>query len=143
MKKYDVIIIGAGPIGAYTAYLLADKGLDVCLLDGKKEIGKDVICAGVIGKEAFKRYDLPGKSILSRISSATFLSPSRLKLEYDPKEVFAYVVDRKKFDKGILKSAVRVGVVLHLKQRATRILKNKSGYHTVIAGKRKYPAFCL
>lgn len=140
MRKYDVVIVGAGPIGSYTAYLLADKGFDVCLIEERKEIGQGVICAGVIGKEAFKRHDLPGKSILSRIDSATFISPLRTKLEYDPREVFAYVVDRKKFDKGILKSAKDVGVDLHLKQRVTNIERKNSAFHTVIAGKKKYHA---
>jgi geranylgeranyl reductase family protein len=138
MTKYDIVIVGAGPIGSYTAYLLADKGFDVCLLDEKTEIGKDVICAGVIGKEAFKRFDLPTKSILSRIDSATFLSPTKTKLEYKPEEVFAYIVDREKFDRGILKSAQRVGVDLHLKQRVTAIEKKSSRYYTVITSKRKY-----
>lgn len=140
MKKYDVVIVGAGPIGAYTSYLLADKGFDVCLLDEKKNIGEDVICAGVIGKEAFKRHDLPGKSILSRISSATFISPSKIRLEYDPKEVFAYVVDRKKFDKGILKAAQHVGVDLHLKQRVINIKKKNSSFYMVSTKKTKYRA---
>lgn len=140
MTKYDVVIIGAGPIGSYTAYLLADKGFAVCLLDEKTEIGKDVICAGVIGKEAFKRFDLPGKSIRSRIDSATFISPSMTKLEYNPKEVFAYIVDREIFDRGILKSAQRVGVDLHLKQRVTSIGKKSSGFYTLFTKKRKYRA---
>lgn len=138
MTKYDIVIVGAGPIGSYTAYLLADKGFDVCLLDEKTEIGKDVICAGVIGKEAFKRFDLPTKSILSRIDSATFISPTKTKLEYKPEEVFAYIVDREKFDRGILKSAQRVGVDLHLKQRVTTIEKKSSRYYTVVTSKRKY-----
>jgi digeranylgeranylglycerophospholipid reductase len=138
VNKYDVVIVGAGPVGSYTAYLLADKGFDVCLIDEKKQIGENVICAGVIGKQAFKRFDLPGKSILSRLSSATFISPSKIKLEYDPKEVIAYVVDRKKFDKGILKAAEHAGVDVHLKQRVNAIKKNKSWFHTVITNKRKY-----
>ncbi len=138
MTKYDIVIVGAGPIGSYTAYLLADKGFDVCLLDEKTEIGKDVICAGVIGKEAFKRFDLPTKSILSRIDSATFLSPTKTKLEYHPEEVFAYIVDREKFDRGLLKSAQHVGVDLHLKQRVTTIEKKSSRYYTVVTSKRKY-----
>lgn len=138
MTKYDIVVVGAGPIGSYTAYLLADKGFDVCLLDEKTEIGKDVICAGVIGKEAFKHFDLPTKSILSRIDSATFFSPTKKKLEYIPEEVFAYIVDREKFDRGILKSAQRVGVDLHLKQRVTTIEKKSSMYYTVVTSKRKY-----
>ena len=68
MKKlYDVVVVGGGPIGSYTAYQLVDKGFDVCVLDEKERIGKDIICTGIVSKEAFKRYDLPNKSILDLI----------------------------------------------------------------------------
>jgi len=89
-KKYDVVVVGAGPVGSYTAYRLADYGLSVCLIDKKKEIGKDVICAGVISKRAFKKFDLPGEAILSRIDSATFFSPSGKRLEYNSNDVFGH-----------------------------------------------------
>lgn len=138
-KKYDVVVVGAGPIGSYTAYQLADKGFDVCLLDEKENIGEDVICAGVIGKDAFKRYDLPSKSILSRIDSATFISPSGQRLEYEPQDVFAYVLSRKIFDRGILKLAKKIGADVILKQKVKDIKEN-SGYYTIVCNKKKYHA---
>ncbi|TET62558.1 MAG: NAD(P)/FAD-dependent oxidoreductase [Candidatus Stahlbacteria bacterium] len=136
-KKYDVAVVGAGPIGSYTAYQLADKGFDVCLLDEKENIGEDVICAGVISKQAFKRYDLPSKSILSRIDSVTFISPSGQRLEYIPQDIFTYVVSRKIFDRGLLKTAKKVGVDVYLKQHVINI-KESSKYYTIICTKKRY-----
>jgi geranylgeranyl reductase family protein len=128
IRRYDVIVVGAGPIGAYTAYQLADKGFDVCLLDEKKQIGTDVVCAGVVGKEAFKRYDLPTASIVSRIDSFSFVSPHAQRLEYTSHDVLAYVVDRKKFDRGIVTLARKCGVDVHLNRRVYAIKKNAREY---------------
>lgn len=137
VKRFDVVIVGAGPIGSYTAYQLADKGFAVCLLDKKERIGENVICAGVIGKEAFKKYDLPSDSILSRIDSFTFISPWGQRLEYYHPDVFAYVVSRKRFDKGLFKLAQRFGVSAHLNQRVTKIVE-AANYNTVVCGKNVY-----
>ena len=136
-RKYDVAVVGGGPIGSYTAYQLADKGLDVCILDEKKSIGTDVICTGIISKEAFKRYDLPSKSILSRIDSFTFISPVGQRLEYTHPDVFAYVVSREDFDEGLLKLAKRCGVDVYMKQRVTKIEKS-SNYYTLICNNKNY-----
>lgn len=46
-KKYDVIIIGAGPAGSAAAYTLAEQGLSVCLLD-KKKFPRDKLCGGLL-----------------------------------------------------------------------------------------------
>ena len=136
-KPYDVIVVGAGPIGSYTAYQLADKGFDVCLLDEKKEIGKDVICAGVIGKEAFKRYDLPTESIVSRIDSISFISPQGQRLEYTPRDVLAYVVKREIFDKGLISLAHKCGVDVYLNRQVTDI-KQSSKFYIVISKRAKF-----
>jgi digeranylgeranylglycerophospholipid reductase len=140
MKRiYDVAIVGGGPVGSYSAYQLADKSFDVCILDEKEQIGKNVICTGIVSKEAFKRFDLPTDAILSRIDSFTFVSPLGQRLEYSHPDVFAYVVSREKFDNGILKLAKRCGTDVHLKQRVSEI-KIGSNYYTLQCGNKNYQA---
>ncbi len=119
--RYDVVVIGAGPIGSYTAYQLADNGLRVCLLDKKKKIGEGAICAGVIGKEAFERYDIPFDTVLSSINSISFFSPFGQRLEYEQKDSFAYVVDRDLFDHKLFVKAKKRGVEVFLDQRVRDI----------------------
>ena len=140
MKRlYDVAVVGAGPIGSYTAYQLADMGFDTIMIDAKKDIGSNVICAGVISKEAFRRYELPTESILSRIDTAAFVSPSGKQLAYQPKEVFCYVVDRQKFDHGLYKQATSVGCDAMLGKRVTSVKEAKDHY-CVYCGKKRVKA---
>ena len=39
---YDVVVVGAGPVGSRVAELAAKRNLKVALIDKKKEIGKPV-----------------------------------------------------------------------------------------------------
>ncbi len=118
---YDVLVVGAGPIGSYTAYQLAEVGLEVVLIEEDDEVGKDVICTGVIGTEAFERFNLPQRAIISEIKSITFFSPSLEAIDYTPSSTLAYVVDRELFDKEILQAAQRKGVDVHLGEQVRRI----------------------
>jgi digeranylgeranylglycerophospholipid reductase len=133
VNNYDVVVIGAGPVGSYTAYLLAQNGFVVGLIDKKKRIGEGVICAGVIGKKAFHRYDLPVDSVVSEIDSISFFSPSGQRLEYEPKEVFAYVVDREILDRELFTKAKKIGVETHLKRRVNDI-SGVSRFYSVRSG---------
>lgn len=136
---YDVAVVGAGPVGSYTAYQLADKGFRVILIDAKKEIGSNVICAGVLSKDAFRRYDLPSDSILSRIDTATFVSPSGKHLVYQPNEIFCYIVDRKIFDQRLFRQAASVGCDVRLQCRVTSVREVKDHY-VVACGKKRLSA---
>ena len=48
MKKYDAIVVGAGPAGAAAAYIMAQKGLSVLLLERGKHPGSKNMFGGTI-----------------------------------------------------------------------------------------------
>jgi len=99
--KHDVLVVGAGPSGLNAARILAAKGLDVLVLEKKEEVGKHIICAGIVGEEAFRKFALSRDSILRNIQEIKIISPSSNMISYQHPRPFAYVVDRELFDKHI------------------------------------------
>ncbi len=113
MKKlHDVIIVGGGPGGLHTASLLAKEGVDVLVLERKEKLGESVICTGIIGDEAFTKFNLPEETIVRELQTVELISPFKTKLVYCHPKPFAFVVDRALFDKGLAKRAERNGAVI-------------------------------
>ena len=73
MHDFDTIIIGGGPSGLQTAHFLSQNNLKVALFEKDTEIGMDVVCSGVISKEAFKCFDLPQSAIKGRLKMQNFI----------------------------------------------------------------------
>jgi digeranylgeranylglycerophospholipid reductase len=109
-KIYDVIVIGAGPSGLNAASLIAGKGYSVLVVEAKEDVGKNVVCTGILGKETFERFDLSRTSIINDVQKVRIVSPLGTTLFYDHPSTFAFVVDREKFDKSLLQSALNKGV---------------------------------
>jgi geranylgeranyl reductase family protein len=108
-KLRDVTIIGGGPVGCYTASLLAKKGFDVLLLERNSSIGHGVVCAGLIGAEAFHRFHLPREPVINQIRDLTFFSPSGIRFSYRTDKPMAFMVDRRRFDKDLAAMAMSSG----------------------------------
>lgn len=53
MKKYDAVIIGAGPAGLMAARELANKNINFLVIDSKKEIGLPLKCGEGIRRNGF------------------------------------------------------------------------------------------
>jgi len=122
---FDVIVVGAGPVGSYIAGRLAEEGLEVVLLEEDEKVGRDVICTGIIGKESFDEFDLPKAAVISNIKSVCFFSPSYFTIDYTPSRILAYVVDRDLFDQEILRGATEVGVDVRLGKKVVGVKINK------------------
>ncbi|EEB73507.1 NAD(P)/FAD-dependent oxidoreductase [Thermococcus sp. AM4] len=104
--RYDVLIIGGGPVGNYLAKLLAGK-LNVAVVERKRSFGGKA-CTGIIGRESFERLGFPEKAIVNSLRGATFRSRIR-DFEISRKDAQAYVVDRKTLERKLAEDAVKRG----------------------------------
>jgi len=131
MKRYDVIIVGAGPAGSTTAYYInpARSGISVLLLESRRQVGLPIQCGEALPtyhdlKMAFPRincpelFQLPDHVIASEVNGIKFVLPQR-------RSYFAHVtglmINRDKLDQYLFEQAVSVGVEFKLHTRVRKI----------------------
>jgi digeranylgeranylglycerophospholipid reductase len=106
---HDVIVVGGGPIGSYTAYKLAEQGHKVMVLERKRRVGEAVCCTGIIGQECVNAFNIEDKVILRRVNSASLFSPSGNRLSLRREEPQACILDRAAFDINMAERAQGAG----------------------------------
>jgi digeranylgeranylglycerophospholipid reductase len=125
MKKYDVAVVGAGPVGSTFARYIADEGYDVLILERKREIGIPLQCAGLLGKKIKDVNILPDEYILNQVNGAYLHSPSNNILKVSKKDVQAYVIDRVGYDKFLADKAADSGAEILLNHKVTDVNPKK------------------
>lgn len=121
-KKYEVVIVGAGPAGLRCAEILGNAGKTVLFLEKNKEIGPKV-CAGGITRKCFRFLNLPPEIIegkFTKIIFRTAKNKSTLKFGED----FMYTLSRKNLGKWQLKRLNSDLVTVRTSSLVTRIEKN-------------------
>ncbi len=137
---YDVIIVGGGPIGCYTASLLAKKGFDALVLERNPSVGLGVVCAGLIGTEAFRRFHLPRKPVINEICDVTFFSPSGIRFSYRTEAPMVFMVDRHQFDREMASMAMSYGAVVRCSSLVRDVRTRDDGVIVEVEGhKETYP----
>jgi digeranylgeranylglycerophospholipid reductase len=134
MYDYDVIVVGAGPGGAFAAKEAALQGAKVLLVDRRKEIGAPVRCGEGLGAGIEKElnFKVPKEAIDAYINAAELYGPNGKKLELRTKDSKGYVIDRKKFDKFLVEEAARAGAEVLVKTRIDDLKKEGSKFVGVI-----------
>jgi len=120
-----ILIVGAGPIGCYTARLLAKSGgdMDVRIIEEHSEIGRPVHCAGLVSQEVLThaRFPIDPGCIVNQIDGAE-LCYNGDSFKINRKDV-AVVIDRERFDRFLGE-----GLSIDFNTRFMGLEKEGSGY---------------
>jgi len=119
----EIVIVGAGPVGCYTAQLLKSYNIKTRIIEEHQEVGKPIRCAGLVGRQVFEKTLLPPSksSIINRIDGASFFyGNDKFSIH---RERVAYVIDRERFDKNLSE-----GLEVECGKKLIEIKKEKNGY---------------
>jgi geranylgeranyl reductase family protein len=132
LKKFDVVVVGAGTGGCLAAKTVAEADFQVCIIDRKKEgdIG-DKVCGDAIGKHHFDDLGLEyptGEELEQRIVGAKLYSPDmETVFEVKGEGLHGFIINRLQFGQRLLKNAVDAGATLmDSTQAVDPIIKNGS-----------------
>ena len=131
-KECDIVVVGAGPAGSIAAYTAAPH-CDVIVVEKRAHIGVPKQCAEGTSETALKKLNIPinPQWVARKIEFGRLISPSRIKVDLKDKRMeklkFGYILDRKKFDKGLAEMAARAGADMHLRTVYKGMVK-KDGY---------------
>ena len=130
---WDVVVVGAGPVGGHTANLLSTRGHRVLLLEEHNEIGRPFQCAGLVTPNAMKQVGLY-ETILEEVDGALIHGPSGTLVPVGTDgTVRTYVVCRKLFDEAVVKQSMVSGATLWLNSKPISAEAHSEGVDLLIA----------
>jgi len=108
-----ITVIGAGPVGSYSAYLLAKAGLDVQIFEEHKSVGKPVQCTGITTKALGNFVNLKKDFVINKTSHAKIHSKNN-SIKIPLEEI---VLNRTKFDRYVANKAADAGAKIHFNHK--------------------------
>ena len=126
MPEWDVLVVGAGPVGSTTAYELARRGHRVLVLEEHARVGYPVQCAGLVSGRVL---DLAGSTAMVRrpVHGATVYGPSMRSVTFAAPEPRAFVIDRAGLDIALADRASRAGAEYRCGVRFDGLLPDAPG----------------
>jgi len=111
-----ITIIGAGPVGCYTGYLLAEQGHKVTIIEEHETIGLPFQCTGIVSSEFADIIKIKRSFLKNTIKKARIYSPEHNYFELKFSKA-NYVLDRTKLDQHLARKAQKSGVKILTRHR--------------------------
>jgi len=111
-KNPEVIVVGGGPAGSYTALNLAKKGVKVTVFEEHPQIGVPSHCAGHISIRSLKTmglYPIPEGILENKFCAANFYSPYGTKFSLHLSCPVTVALNRARFDQYLARQAEAAG----------------------------------
>ena len=133
-----IAVVGAGPAGSQSAYLLAKEGYQVHLFEKNKSemIGRPVQCTGIVSKnfaDFFTEEEMK-KFTLSQVKGANIYSKNYC-LDLRTDKVQAHIICRIKFDNFLLERAKNSGANIYPAHNFQSLRKLDNGKYELFFSK--------
>jgi geranylgeranyl reductase family protein len=127
MTHADVAVVGAGPAGALSAYLLAERGASVILLD-RARFPRDKACGGGLTERAVSLFPFPVDPVVEdRIRSVDFRLGYGWSFHRHADRPLVLMTRRRRLDTFLVERAVRAGAELREGVKASRVEPDGAG----------------
>lgn len=140
--KWDVLVVGSGPIGSFTAEKIAAAGFSVLLAEEHCRVGDPVQCAGLISPRALSITGLEPDLVLNKFRGLRVFSPLGTRLQTESGRVFSLAVDRGELDRRLAEKAENAGTLLLTNTTITGLEPIPGGYRAAAIRRGKSFDIC-
>ncbi len=136
MKRYDAIVVGAGPAGSTTAYRLAGRGASVLLLD-RARFPRDKPCGGGVTLRAARQLPFSVDPVVEQVvTKAELRLGFRRSAERGKGGPLVYMTQRRRLDQFLVETAVAAGAELRDGVKVTAVETDDDGATVTAGGER-------
>ena len=122
---YDVVIVGAGPVGGRAATVLSQDGLKVLMLEEHEEVGRPFQCAGLVTPSAMDIVE-GYHTVLEEVDGALIHGPSGTLVPVGTEGTLrTYVVCRKRFDQYVVQQGMEAGAEFDIQAACPSLRKDR------------------
>lgn len=120
-RRYDVVVIGGGPVGSVAARSAASAGARVLLIERGTSPCVPSPCTGLVSPRTLPALGISESSVVRRIRSIEAHAPNGHRLTLRANAVKGLVLDRSRLHAELHAHARDAGVLVRLGLRATRL----------------------
>jgi geranylgeranyl reductase family protein len=121
---------------------LSEAGFHVAVLEEHDQIGSPVNCSGILGVEAFERFELPSELTRHTLQEIEFISPRGRRWSFEAERALAHVVHRSELDSLLGVRAENAGAEIRLGHRAIAVRRTPSAVEVEVHTDRLHLIEC-